>query len=197
MVSVPILVTPPSTLPVSLAEFKAHARITHSDDDALIISYLRAAVDEIERFTGLALITQIWKQSWPDFTGAMILRRRPVQGIVSFGYYDSAYVNQPFGPSDYAVTNIGSDVIPSVLSLASSVSAPTLYGASEAVNATYRVGFGNDWNFVPELIRSEVMQITLDKYEFRGNLAGPAAGATTLQRTSRDRLWYWRPVAVA
>ncbi|MCB1343135.1 MAG: head-tail connector protein [Pseudooceanicola sp.] len=44
-------------LPVTLADAKAAARIDHTDDDALLTRYVRAAAADIEAQAGLALLT--------------------------------------------------------------------------------------------------------------------------------------------
>lgn len=47
--------TPAAAEPVSLAEAKAHLRITHSSDDALIGALISSAREYVERYTGRAL----------------------------------------------------------------------------------------------------------------------------------------------
>ena len=51
-----IRVAPASALPVSLAELKAYARISASDEEALLAAMMRSATDLCERFTGRLLI---------------------------------------------------------------------------------------------------------------------------------------------
>lgn len=50
-----ITVTPAATEPVTLEEAKAHLRIEHDADDALISALISAARESVERFTGRAL----------------------------------------------------------------------------------------------------------------------------------------------
>jgi uncharacterized phiE125 gp8 family phage protein len=57
------LVTPPTIEPVSLAEAKAHLRVTEADDDALIAGYILAARHAAESYIRGALITQTWDYS--------------------------------------------------------------------------------------------------------------------------------------
>ena len=51
----------PALEPVTLAEAKAHMRLGHDSEDALIAGLIRAARDEVERTTGTALIDQDWR----------------------------------------------------------------------------------------------------------------------------------------
>jgi len=59
------LLTPATDEPVSLAEAKAHLRVTHSADDALIGSLIAAARETVELNTGRAL-AQAGYQWWPE-----------------------------------------------------------------------------------------------------------------------------------
>ena len=54
--------------PVTLAEVKAHLRLDHASEDELLGGLIRAAREEVERATGLALIDQDWRlviDEWP------------------------------------------------------------------------------------------------------------------------------------
>lgn len=44
--------------PITLADAKKHLRVDGTDDDAMITMYITAARSHVERFTGLALVTQ-------------------------------------------------------------------------------------------------------------------------------------------
>lgn len=64
-----LLVTPPADEPVSLAEAKAHLRLTQDDEDAMISRLIVAARRLVEAQTGLVLIRQGWTvrlARWPD-----------------------------------------------------------------------------------------------------------------------------------
>jgi uncharacterized phiE125 gp8 family phage protein len=78
-----ILTVPPSVEPVSLAEAKAHMRVTHSDDDVIISTLIVSARRRIEVYTGLRLITQGWSQFmdyWPC-GGVVELDVNPVSAV--------------------------------------------------------------------------------------------------------------------
>ena len=64
-----VLATPPADEPVSLAEAKAHLRLTQDDEDGMISRLIVAARRLVEAQTGLVLMRQGWTVSsarWPE-----------------------------------------------------------------------------------------------------------------------------------
>jgi len=62
--------TDPATEPVTRDEVKAHARIEVTADDTLIDTYITAARQMVEQYTGRALITQTWRLTLDNWPGA-------------------------------------------------------------------------------------------------------------------------------
>lgn len=56
----------PTVEPVDLAEAKAHLRLVHSDDDALVGSLISAAREHVERHTGRALAAGEYRYAADD-----------------------------------------------------------------------------------------------------------------------------------
>lgn len=113
-------ITPPTALPLDLAEAKAHARVDISDDDALLTALIGAVTDYAENLTGKQLVSARWKQVMDSFPGyettfspygrtfslpgnAILLRRHPVIQVVSIQYLDMAGNTQTVDPSTYTV----------------------------------------------------------------------------------------------
>lgn len=72
----------PAVEPITLSEAKAHLRVTDTVEDALISNLIKAAREEVEQATGLALITQEWRlylDSWPP-SGLVRQRRFAADG---------------------------------------------------------------------------------------------------------------------
>lgn len=64
----PVLVTPPASKPVTLADAKDHLRVDHDDEDAVIAALLDAAVSHLDGWTGVlgrAIMPQTWRVSAP------------------------------------------------------------------------------------------------------------------------------------
>lgn len=96
------LLTAPASEPVTLAEAKAHARIEHDFEDALITAYVTAARKRVEADTMRAIVTQTWtatldrwplrlasqeSEVWPFTTNPtqrrIVLARKPIASITS------------------------------------------------------------------------------------------------------------------
>jgi uncharacterized phiE125 gp8 family phage protein len=206
----PIRTVPPAALPVSLAELKAHLRVDESHEDASIMGYCRAAVEHVERYTGMGLITQTWKQTYSAFPRAedrregasfdtpssrvMRLWRRPVQAVPSIEYLDGAGVTQTLDPSVYEVAGANWSMTQPWIALASGKSWPATYVSPQAITVTYRVGFGDDHNAVPELIRHAILLVVGTWYGYREDVVMGAAVAE-IPLASKALLRDWRPLA--
>jgi uncharacterized phiE125 gp8 family phage protein len=101
------LITPPAIEPVTLAEAKAHLRVDHSEDDALIGSFIEASRVYCEQFTARAFITQTWEYVVDDFPlHEIMLPLPPLQSVTSVKYDDGGGVEQTLGVLDYEVDTV-------------------------------------------------------------------------------------------
>jgi uncharacterized phiE125 gp8 family phage protein len=154
-------VSPPAALPLSLAEVRAQCRLTDddgTDEDALLMSYVRAATEEAEDYTGLALITQDFEQRFSAFPSEMVLGRRPVQEVLSVAHRDVTDTYLALDPI-YRVAGLNSHRSGAIIRLGYGQFWPTIYGDAEAVRVLYRAGFGDTHNDVPEKIRHAIMML--------------------------------------
>ena len=98
-------VTPAVEYPVSLADVKAHLRVTFSADDDVITRMIGEATEYVEREQSIALCSQTWKQSLrPEEMrdgGVIPIDLRPLQSIASLKYYDTDDVLTTVLASDY------------------------------------------------------------------------------------------------
>lgn len=87
----PVLVTPPAAPVVSLADLKAHLRVDHADEDALITSLQAAAVAHLDGYKGVlgrAINSQVWRQEFEAGEPAR-LAMPDVTAITATGFDDA------------------------------------------------------------------------------------------------------------
>lgn len=99
----------PTSYPVTLQEVKANGRITHTDEDALISSYIAAATDAVELATGKAWAAQTWRATLDAFEDEIVIPMGPVTAVVEITYLDSDGVSQTVADTDYTVDTESAD----------------------------------------------------------------------------------------
>ena len=158
------LMTPPSEEPVSLAELKAHLRVEHGDEDALISSLARAARRAVEARGGLALVAQGWRL-WLDRPpeGAIALPRSPVFSLDAVSTVDTAGAILAVDPAlyDYEIGPRGRVVL-----------SGAIY-PSRAISGL-RIDFTAGWadaSSVPEELKLAVTMLAAHFYENREGAA--------------------------
>lgn len=100
----PILVTPPATEPITLAEAKLHLRVDHSEEDTVINGLIAAARIYVEQRCWISLVAQTWKVylcDWPD--SSVMLPRGPVTGITTVKYQTSNGVWVTLASTEYTL----------------------------------------------------------------------------------------------
>lgn len=166
---VPVRTVAPVTLPVSLAEAKAHLRVEHDEDDAMIAAMLAAAVARLDGWSGIlgrCLIEQRWAQSFGRFACADRLRLPfPNVSAAEITYFPAdGSAATDFSPSFWwlAETVMGSAIV-----LASGAAWPATADRPDAVTVTMTVGFGAAVENIPAPIRSAILLMVGDLYRNR------------------------------
>ncbi|WP_375290403.1 head-tail connector protein [Qipengyuania sp.] len=75
---------------LSLADAKAHLRVLHAEEDALIGALRDAAVQYVERASGIVLAPAEFRWEAPGFARADYFPVRPVTELLSVSYTDGA-----------------------------------------------------------------------------------------------------------
>jgi uncharacterized phiE125 gp8 family phage protein len=139
------LVTAPIVEPISLEEAKAHLRVDHTDDDAMIEIYIRAAREYVEGpygFLGRALVTQTWRLTLDEFPDNEIkIPLPPLQSITNLYYDDPDGNEQIVSPTDYFVDTASE---PGWIIPIASADWPTPIDAINSVRIDFVAGYAPD-----------------------------------------------------
>jgi uncharacterized phiE125 gp8 family phage protein len=162
----PVRVTPPAVSPVTLAEAKAHMRVSHTDDDVLIGTLLQAAVDHVDGWSGVlgrCLVTQGWSVSFGAWGGRVL--RLPFSDVsaATVTYRDSDDAEQTVDPALYAIKE---DDQSAYLFLSADFDRPALFDRPDAVTVTFTTGYG-DADAVPRAIKHALYILIAHWYEHR------------------------------
>ncbi len=204
------LVTEPQNLPMSLNEAKAFLKLgdDDTDDDALIMALLRAAVRHVETFTGRVLITQTWRltlDDWPSRSrlddqlwegvreGADIVEARdhieipkpPLQSVTSFQIFNTSDTASSVATTVYFVD---SESEPGRVGLKFGQVWPSItLRPHNGIQITFTAGYGDDANGVPDDILAGLRLLLAHFYENRAvcdlatNLALPLTAREALR----------------
>lgn len=175
-----IIITPPATEPVSLAEARLHLKVDSTDDDTLITALIVAAREQAEHRTGRAMITQTLEKVLDAFPADIELPMPPAISITSVKYLDTSGVEQTLASDQYS---LDSDSEPGWLTPAYGVTWPATYSAPNAVRVRYTAGYGAASD-VPQSIKSWMLLAIGTLYDHRN----PVIVGTIVQDLPRDFL---------
>ena len=131
--------TPPAYLPLTTAEAKLHLRVDGTDEDALIASFIGAAVDTCQQITRRSLMAQAWKLTVDDFADEIALPWPQVQAVQAVQYKDADGATQTLATSVYELAGDKVCLVPGQ-------AWPTVLGGSSSVWINYTAGYsaGNE-----------------------------------------------------
>jgi uncharacterized phiE125 gp8 family phage protein len=144
--------TQPTAEPLSLGAARAHLRVDHFDEDAVIASFILAARQHIETITGLALCTTGYTMTLDDFPpGEMItLPREPVQSVTAVRYYNDAGALVEWSSSEWEADLYS---LPPRLRPRDGYTWPISKDRLAAVQIEFVAGFGG-----PEMVPQSILQ---------------------------------------
>jgi uncharacterized phiE125 gp8 family phage protein len=161
------LTSPPVVEPVSLAEAKAHLRVTHVDDDSLISTLIVSARRRVEVRTGLRLITQGWSQfldCWP-IGGLVELEVNPVSSLSDVIIYGDTDTASNIDPAHYFLDATSNP--PRVVFRQGRTPSPPGRRA-KGIEIRFIAGFGLA-AAVPVDLKQAVLLLVADSYAHRGD----------------------------
>lgn len=164
----PIQVEGPAVEPVALADMKAHLRVDHDAEDALIEGLIKAARLMVEAASRRLLIAQTWRvhlDRWPD-TGRLLLPLSPLIGVESITVVDASGATIPIPPERIDADGLSDP--PRI-----TVADPPQPGRERSgIVVTIRAGYGAAPEDVPATLRLAVKIIVARWFENRGDIAG-------------------------
>lgn len=146
-----VLVTAPAAEPVTLAEAKAHCRVTHSDDDTRFNALIVTAREWAQGFTGRAFITQTWDYYLDEFPDQIELPLSPLASVSTIEYTDDAGVVQTLSALRYQVDT--RSIVPRI-SPAYGDSWPSTREVYNAVKVRFVAGYGAAVTAHPDCARA-------------------------------------------
>ena len=187
-----VLTSAPAVEPVTAAELRTFLRETATGlPDTEANDFIAQARQEIEDFSGLALITQTWLMSidrWPtqnepwwdgvrdgamnDLHGARYasdvrLPRYPLQSIASVTVYDEA--STPAAVTVATTFDVDTSQHPGRITLQSGATWPVALRANNAIQISYIAGYGDAASDVPAPLIRAVKQLAASFYSKRGD----------------------------
>lgn len=159
----------PAVEPVTPAEAKAHLRIDGTADDDLLSGLIRAARQEVEQATGMALIEQNWRLAldrWPVH-GTAMLKIHPLRAVQSVTLYGSEGEASVLAPDAYQV-----DALSRPARIHFAAISPALR-MMNGVEIDFSAGYGESGADVPDLLKRAILLLVVHWYDFRAGF-GPA-----------------------
>lgn len=163
-----LLIDPPAIEPVTLAEAKAHLRLTGSDDDDYVAAMITAARLQVESATRRLLIDQTWRfyrDDWPP-GGRLDLPIAPVTAVTAVTVYDDAGEPTVLAPGSWLL-----DAAAVPARLVFTAPRPEPGRPINGIEIDVVAGYGASGLAVPQPLRLAIMTLVARWYEDREGLA--------------------------
>lgn len=157
----------PLAEPLTLAEAKAHLRVTHDEEDDLIGALIAVARRHLEADAGLALMAQSWRLTFDDWPAGdvAVLPIYPVVSVTGVTLFGPDGAGAILDPSAYVLDRVSR---PARLAF--------LYpgGALKRFNGIeidISAGFGGTGAEVPDTLKRAMLLLIGHLYEFRAEFS--------------------------
>lgn len=183
----------PAQEPITLTEAKAQARITDSNSDGLVASWVATARWMAEDTLGYGLFTQTWRADFSAFEDVMPLPMAlQLQSVTHVKYYDTTGTLQTLSSSYYELDTMRR---PAGIVRAADVSWPALQADRRVglVQVTYVVGW-TTIALIPERIKQGIrMYVTYLDADRDGMETQAGQARAAAEACWSDRLYYIPP----
>lgn len=166
-----VLATPPALEPVGLAEAKAHLKVEHTQEDALIGAFIVAARAHVEALTRRVLVEQGWRvvlDDWPA-GGTVDLPVAPLLSLDAVTLYDAEGAPTSLPPTAYVVDALG---VPPRLVLREAAR-PRPGALVNGVEIELTAGYGASPVAVPQPLREAILILVAHWHADRDGIASP------------------------
>lgn len=167
------MTTAPTTIPITLAEAKAHLNVSTTVDDALITAQIKAAAQYLEDKTRRCFIRQTRVTKCDGFGDTRYVHNRrlypgrgPIVSVTSLKYVATDGTTTTISSSDYVV---GTNDWPGFVAEADGASWPTPISQPNSVQLTYVAGIGTSGGAtsIPENVKQAVRLVVGHWYRNR------------------------------
>ncbi len=158
-------VAAPTLRPVSLDEAKTHLKVSGTDEDTLITTYLDASIAACENKLQTAIMDTNFVLYQRSFCQHLNLQKNWVNQINSVKYYDENGTQQTIASSNYTLQDFK---VPNVLYFNSSYSFPSTDTREFSVEVNFNAGAMAASGVLPN-IRAAIFLEVGDRYENRQN----------------------------
>lgn len=180
------LITPSSLTPVTLTEAKDHLKVTGTDSDTLIQTYLNAAIKRVEDYRQSPVMDSEWELYAKDWAISFNLQKHPVSAVNSVKYYDDDNVLTTVQSSNYRLQDFR---VPCRLEFDSNFDEPSVYDREYPIVINFNAGFSYAASAHYALIK-QVIFLELGTYhEIRqSEMAGIGLSSVQMKAASMELL---------
>lgn len=157
------VIAPPGALPIALADAKAHLRVDHDEEDAVIARLISSATERVEAWAARPLIARTYRWTFDRFPyGAVSLPVGPLLELFAIRVRDAGGAAVELEPERYAV-----DPTVSPARLYSVGAWPAVGAARDGVEIEFQAGYGLAPENTPASLREGVLALVAHAYERR------------------------------
>ena len=197
--------TAPAVSPITLAELKAHLRITTTAEDTYLTRCLSMGVARAEAYLGVAMVNrtidlfldqvreaQVGLSLDAETLSSIALPKAPLASVTGLYTYDTADVETAWTTTSYVISGAGDPMNRGALSLVRGWTWPAGLRIAKAVRVRYVAGFGAAAVNVPEDYQQACLVMASAFYGHRGDCAAttpPTVEATLAQFDHMRAIW--------
>jgi uncharacterized phiE125 gp8 family phage protein len=159
-----ILLNPPDSEPLSVADAKSYLRVEHDDDDAVVAALIASARHHVEALTRTGLLTQTWRlvlDRWPE-GGRIKPRLGPLRGVTAARVYNESGAGASLDLDRFVIDEAAGVIAAPGWSL------PLPGRAVRGIELDIEIGYGDTPADVPQILLQAIRMLVAHWYDNRG-----------------------------